>query len=139
VNLAPLRFGAGIKGKLVQGMRCGTPAVSTVVGAEGIGDVKDFGGAIAESAGEFATAAVKLFQNRSDWRAAQLKGAVAMNQQFNRDKLETKLRARISELRQNLEAHRSKNFIGAMLLHHTLARTKYMAKWIEGKNNGSSV
>jgi len=35
----------------------------------------------------------------------------------------------------DLQSHRSKNFMGLMLLHHTLASTKYMSKWIEEKNS----
>ncbi|WP_304198935.1 glycosyltransferase, partial [Flavobacterium alvei] len=34
VVLAPLRFGAGIKGKLLEAMQCGTPSVTTTIGAE---------------------------------------------------------------------------------------------------------
>jgi glycosyltransferase involved in cell wall biosynthesis len=36
VLLAPLNFGAGIKGKLVDAMQCSTPSVTTDIGAEGL-------------------------------------------------------------------------------------------------------
>ena len=36
VSLVPLRYGAGIKGKVVEAMRYGTPVVTTTTGAEGI-------------------------------------------------------------------------------------------------------
>ena len=36
VNLAPLRFGAGLKGKLIDAMYNGTPSVTTSIGAEGL-------------------------------------------------------------------------------------------------------
>src|SRR5690625_7127154 len=36
VLLAPLRFGAGLKGKLLDAMRWGTPTVTTEIGAEGM-------------------------------------------------------------------------------------------------------
>ena len=36
--LAPLRFGAGVKGKLLLSMQCGTPSITTSVGCEGISD-----------------------------------------------------------------------------------------------------
>jgi len=38
VVLAPIRFGAGIKGKLTEAMMCGTPSVTTKIGAEGMYD-----------------------------------------------------------------------------------------------------
>ena len=36
ISLVPLRYGAGIKGKVVEAMRYGTPVVTTTTGAEGI-------------------------------------------------------------------------------------------------------
>lgn len=36
ISLVPLRYGAGIKGKVVEAMRFGTPVVTTSTGAEGI-------------------------------------------------------------------------------------------------------
>lgn len=36
ISLVPLRYGAGIKGKVVEAMRFGTPVVTTTTGAEGI-------------------------------------------------------------------------------------------------------
>ena len=36
LSLVPLRYGAGIKGKVIEAMRYGTPVVTTPIGAEGI-------------------------------------------------------------------------------------------------------
>ena len=36
ISLVPLRYGAGIKGKVIEAMRYGTPVVTTPTGAEGI-------------------------------------------------------------------------------------------------------
>ena len=36
VNLAPLRYGAGLKGKVFDGFQTGTPTVMTPIAAEGI-------------------------------------------------------------------------------------------------------
>ncbi|MGB5498254.1 MAG: glycosyltransferase, partial [Maribacter sp.] len=44
VNLAPLRFGAGIKGKLIDAMQCGTPSITTAIGAEGMHGVLPWSG-----------------------------------------------------------------------------------------------
>lgn len=40
ISLVPLRYGAGIKGKVVEAMRYGTPVVTTTTGAEGIPDAE---------------------------------------------------------------------------------------------------
>jgi hypothetical protein len=33
----------------------------------------------------------------------------------------------------NLQQHRSSNFMGSLLQHHTMKSTKYMSMWIEEK------
>ena len=48
VCLAPIRFGAGLKGKLLEAMHFGTPNVTTSVGAEGIQGNMPWGGFIEE-------------------------------------------------------------------------------------------
>ena len=38
------------------------------------------------------------------------------------------------DIQDNLEIHRTQNFLGSLLQHQTLRATKYMSKWIEEKN-----
>ncbi|MGB7394732.1 MAG: glycosyltransferase family 4 protein [Pricia sp.] len=135
VNLAPLRFGAGIKGKLVDAMQTGTPSITTSIGAEGMHSGLPWGGAIENTAEEFAKAAVRLYQNPKVWRASQENGIAIINSLYNKDSLSSKLSQSISEIENNLSKHRRRNFIGAMLMHHSMMGTKYMAKWISAKNN----
>lgn len=40
IALVPLRYGAGIKGKVIEALRYGTPVVTTSVGSEGIADAE---------------------------------------------------------------------------------------------------
>jgi glycosyltransferase involved in cell wall biosynthesis len=58
----PLRYGAGIKGKVIEGMHFGIPIVTTSVGAEGIEDAKSCF-QVADSADEFADAILKLYDD----------------------------------------------------------------------------
>jgi O-antigen biosynthesis protein len=134
VLLAPLRFGAGIKGKLTDAMQSGTPSVTTKIGAEAMHDNLPWNGIIADQPIEIAEAAVKLYQDKALWEKAQENGVVLINSIYQKEKLGRALIGRISEVAQSLEKHRTKNFIGAMLMHHTIAGTKYMSKWIEEKN-----
>lgn len=134
VLLAPLRFGAGLKGKLVEAMQCGTPSVTTGIGAEGINGDLSWGGAIVDDWEDFATAAVELFTNKSHWHEAQENGIQIINERFSKDKFGKEFIDRIKEIAGDLERHRLNNFTGQMLLHHTAASTKYMSRWIEEKN-----
>jgi glycosyltransferase involved in cell wall biosynthesis len=54
VVLAPLRFGAGIKGKLLEAMQCGTPSVTTSIGAESMNGDLRWNGFITDERAEFA-------------------------------------------------------------------------------------
>ncbi|MBA3899164.1 MAG: hypothetical protein H0X62_02985 [Bacteroidetes bacterium] len=67
------------------------------------------------------------------WKTAQSNGINIIN---NKELLGNTLLERLKFLTENLENHRLNNFIGAMLLHHSIASTKYMARWIEAKNRG---
>lgn len=134
INLAPLRFGAGIKGKLTDAMLYGTPSITTDIGAEGMHNDQPWNGAIANTAEAFSDAAVALYQNLEAWRQAQQNGCAIINKLYAKESLENTLRLKIMELLKNLTAHRNQNFIGALLTQQTISSTKYMAKWIEEKN-----
>ena len=135
LNLAPLNFGAGIKGKLLSGMLNGTPSITTDIGAEGICENLSWNGIIANDVETFAKAAVLLYQNEDNWCIARQHGTDIINSFYNKAVLQIKLKDKIELLTKNLEEHRASNFIGTMLLHHSLASTKFMSKWISEKNS----
>ena len=134
VCLAPLRFGAGIKGKLVEAMLCGTPSVTTSVGAEAMHGTLPWSGAVADDPQQIANAAVALYQDVALWQQGQLNGEQILQQFYSDDAQGRALLARISELQSDLEAHRLNNFTGQMLRHHSMKSTQYMSQWIEAKN-----
>ncbi|EAR01301.1 glycosyltransferase [Maribacter sp. HTCC2170] len=134
VNLAPLRFGAGIKGKLVSAMQCGTPSVTTGIGAEGMHGELPWNGSIEDSAEAIATAAIDLYLNEEKWYTAQTNGIDIINTFYDERQLNDRLLNKIETIQNNPENHRNQNFIGSLLLHQTMASTKYMSKWIEEKN-----
>ena len=134
VVLAPIRFGAGIKGKLTEAMLCGTPSVTTIIGAEGMHDNLPWNGFITNSEDDFINKAVTLYTDENVWETVQENGIAIINSIYNRELLETSFIDRINELILNLENHRNNNFLGSLLQHQTLQSTKYMSKWIEEKN-----
>ena len=134
VLLAPLRFGAGLKGKLVEAMQCGTPSVTSSIGSEAMHGNLSWSGTIADSPEDFAQAAVELYTNESVWEIARKNGVSIINEIYPKEKLGTEFIQRLTALQSNLESHRHKNFIGSMLMHHTMRSTEFMSRWIEAKN-----
>ncbi len=134
VCLAPLRFGAGLKGKLFDAMRNGTPSVTTPIGAEGIGGGLPFGGSIEDSGEGLAEAAVRLHEDALEWSRAQALGQTILTTRFDRVKHETALMEAVHRAREHLQARRDQNFVGAMLRDHHHKSTRYLSLWIEAKN-----
>lgn len=134
LQLAPLRFGAGLKGKLVDAMRCGLPSVTTNIGAEGLTGGLPFGGAITTLSDDFSSAAVQLYNDENLWSQAQRNGFDIILRKFKKEMFASAYMNHIQLLKSELESHRQKNFIGQVLQHHSLQSTKYMSKWIESKN-----
>ncbi|MEP6261873.1 MAG: glycosyltransferase [Gillisia sp.] len=134
VSLAPIRFGAGLKGKLTEAMICGTPNVTTTTGAEGMNGEMDWNGFIADDPAGFAKAAMELYNNKDLWYRAREKGFKIINARFARDIFYDKLSTRIAQLKKDLTANRNSNFIGAMLMHHSMKSMYFLSKYIELKN-----
>lgn len=134
ICLAPLRFGAGIKGKLLDAMLCGTPSVTTPVGAEAMHADEPWPGAIAGSASALAAAAVRLYQDPAAWNAAQEHGRQLLAARYRQQVHGPALIERLQHCRANLAQLRRDNFTGGMLRHHHHKSTQYMAQWIEAKN-----
>ena len=135
VCLAPIRFGAGLKGKLVDAMKNGTPFITTSIGAEGMFGHIEPNGFIEDNPKLFSNKAIALFQNETIWKAKTANGFDLINQRFNKIKQQQKLIGFVKETTQQLKQNRLNNFTGQMLHHHMLQSTKFMSKWIEEKNS----
>jgi hypothetical protein len=133
VNLAPLRSGAGIKGKIADGWWRGVPVVTTPIGAEGMHGELPFGGLVAGTAEELADAAVRLHEDHVAWNAAADAAARLIDTLYTEAATMTPLLTRIAMLRANLGAARQANFTGAMLWQQGLRATEYFSRWIELK------
>ncbi|NNE33176.1 MAG: glycosyltransferase family 4 protein [Winogradskyella sp.] len=134
VCLAPLRFGAGLKGKLIDAMRNGTPCIMTSIAAEGMFGELETNGFIDDDAKGMADKAITLYRDSKYWHYSQNNGFKVLTQRFNKDHFVTDFSIKVSTLKANLKSHRQHNFIGNVLQYHTLQSTKYLSKWIEEKN-----
>lgn len=134
VMLAPLRFGAGLKGKLFDAMRNRLPVVTSSLGAEGLHGELPVPGIIADGTDAFVVAAVELYSDEELYASLTQRCDEILNKRFAKAEFFEKLQERVSQLEQALAVHRRKHFIGQVMQYHQVQSTKYMGKWIEEKN-----
>jgi GT2 family glycosyltransferase len=86
VHVHPLRFGAGIKLKLIDTMAAGLPFVTTPTGAEGLGldGLEEI--LVAESSDEMAQLALNLYRDSDLWQSVQRDLLAIVREQFGRER-----------------------------------------------------
>ncbi|WP_264552400.1 glycosyltransferase [Flavobacterium sp. N2038] len=134
IVLAPIRFGAGLKGKLLEAMQCGTPSITTSIGSEAMHANLPWNGFITDDIQEFAKQAVLLYEDENLWKQAQKNGVVIINECYQKNNYADDLIIKVKSLLMNSDEHRLHNFMGNLLQHHAFRSTMYMSKWIEAKN-----
>ena len=134
VCLAPLRFGAGLKGKLLDAMLYGTPGVTTSIGAEGMYGDLPMPGVIADTPESFAELSVAIYSDKIKWQQNAQRGIEIIKARYNGKAIAKDFITRLDALKINLKLHRQAHFIGQILQHQSLQASKYLSKWIEEKN-----
>ena len=87
VSVAPLRYGAGMKGKVGEALTAGLPVVVTTVAAEGMGLVDGEHCLIADSAADFAAAVQRLHDDRALWEKLRTNGRNHALRHFGIDRM----------------------------------------------------
>lgn len=85
VFIAPLRFGAGVKGKIVQAMEYGLPVVTTKVGAEGMYLVDSKSAMVALDAADFSEKIYQLYSDKLLWDTVSSNSEKVLNDHFSRE------------------------------------------------------
>ncbi|WP_248574876.1 glycosyltransferase family 4 protein [Flavobacterium sp. H122] len=132
--LAPLRFGAGIKGKLLEAMVTGTPSITTQIGCEGISKDDNWNGFIVDNNADFVLKSVELYLNQELWISKQKAGFDILEEHFFQEKYAYGFYEKITQTKQNVINLRRQNFIGNLLINNQFLSVKFMSKWIEEKN-----
>ena len=91
IGIAPLRFGAGVKGKVSQCLALGLPVVVTPCAAEGMHLVHDANALIAEDASAFAAAIIRLHDDRALWDTLSRNGRQVIEAHFSPSSLRATL------------------------------------------------
>ena len=149
VCLAPLRYGAGLKGKVVDSWWHGLVVSTTEIGAEGMtadGDLhlhendnnNTWGGIYYSNGGNIDTLAqnaVQLYENESLWTAYQQNGFDLLKKLYNREENLNTIHKAIDNALENMESRRNSDFIGQMLWMQQCRSTEYFSRFIELKES----
>jgi O-antigen biosynthesis protein len=98
-TVAPLRYGAGAKGKVIQSLTYGVPCVGTSVAAEGCGFVNGKHMLVADGPESMAEAIVRLSRDKDLWQTLAKEGLAYCSQNYSLDAVREILNQSIKELR----------------------------------------
>lgn len=98
VFVAPLRFGAGVKGKIGEAMAHGLPVVTTAIGAEGMGIERETHALIEDDARAFADAVARLYRDENLWRKLSGNGRALVEKRFSPEAVEETIRRSLKEI-----------------------------------------
>jgi GT2 family glycosyltransferase/SAM-dependent methyltransferase len=84
VVVAPLRYGGGMKGKVIEAMRFGTPCVTTSAGVQGLGQADEFL-AVADDVEDFAAHVLRYLDDDAAWRRISAAGQTFVRTHFTED------------------------------------------------------
>lgn len=85
LSIAPLRYGAGIKGKVGRSLGYGLPVVATSMAVEGTGLVHDKNVLIADGNEAFAEAVLRLYNDENLWNAISRNSLVFFEENYSYD------------------------------------------------------
>ena len=85
ISIAPLRYGAGVKGKVNLAMSYGLPVVATPPAVEGMHLVPNDDVLVADDAATFAAAVERLYRDESLWKRLSSNGVANVRRHFSRD------------------------------------------------------
>ena len=91
LSVAPLRFGAGIKGKINQSMAFGVPVVATSLAVEGMGLIDNEDVLVADDPEVFARTLVKLYESEELWNRLSENGIKKTRALYSTDTARKKL------------------------------------------------
>ena len=91
VFVSPLRYGAGLKGKIGQSMGYGLPVVTTAIGAEGFSLQNRHNALIADDPREFAQLAAELYNDETLWNHISSESTRYISMNFSAEVIKDKV------------------------------------------------
>ncbi|HUI06986.1 MAG TPA: glycosyltransferase [Verrucomicrobiae bacterium] len=126
VSIAPLRYGAGMKGKIGEALSWGLPVVTTEIGAEGM-DLQDgLQAMIANTPAAFAEAVLRVYDDEALWTKLSVTGKAKVQSDWGYDVVKRKVAEAVSRV-----SLRQPDTSIIILTHNQLAHTKLCLQSIE--------
>ena len=98
LSVAPLRFGSGVKGKIITSLSYGVPCVATPIATEGMGLITGHHILQADSPKEFTDAVVEAYTNPKLWENLSVNGMEAVKENYSIEVVKEKLAAMLNSL-----------------------------------------
>lgn len=137
VQLAPLRYGAGIKGKILKAAQNGLPTMGTAFGFEGILTVSEAMCFTADTPDDFAKKSAHLYQDEPTWTKAL---------SLQKEAAKEHLCASFDTLSKQVELLQEgagvisgeTQILENLLRNEAFGRVRYLSRWIEAKEKGAN-
>lgn len=134
LNLATLRYGAGNKGKVIDGWVTGTPTITTQIAAEGMSGNTNLLPQPSDEPESIARQIITLFTDEPAWNDARDRG-IELLLEHNDPSLHAKLLIqKLTDISDNLDNYRHRNMLGRLLQKQQFRAEEYMSRWIDLKN-----
>jgi GT2 family glycosyltransferase len=98
LSVAPLRFGAGMKGKVVSSLSYGVPVVATSLATEGMGVTSEREAIITDRPEQFAQAIVDVYTSQEKWSHLSNNGLRFSQDHFSIEAVSVKINEVFNEL-----------------------------------------
>jgi GT2 family glycosyltransferase/glycosyltransferase involved in cell wall biosynthesis len=137
IEVVPLRFGAGNKGKVGEALSSGLPIVTTSIGAEGMGIENEVHAFVTDEPVQFANYVIKLYNSEDLWNKFSELGKKLVAQQYSSTLMRKRLEFIFNHTKRNLLNHLTLKFSTPpkisiiIILHNNLEYTTKCLKSIK--------
>jgi hypothetical protein len=138
INLAPLRFGAGLKGKVFDAALWGTPTVMTQIAAEGLFEEDTLGVVALDEASDsrLAQAIIQFYQSQQDWGLIRGQQQTRILAGFKQSVWNPRLTKALQQVQQTPAAE---SFLQKMMNKQGHRANAFFSRWIELKETQSHL
>lgn len=103
ISVAPLRYGAGMKGKVVSSLSYGVPVVATTIAAEGMNLSHGKNAVVTDEVGDFAHWLVQVYSSEELWTRISDAGLIFAKSNFSIESISPKIITMLNSLTNSTE------------------------------------